>query len=98
MAARLARNSYGDTRATARVRAHGATINLRSSVFCEVREPVGLPLCGFYAAAFARLLARFDMAASAVVATCRGTGEGSCVLEVSLAHGLAHPMPADKVA
>jgi predicted hydrocarbon binding protein len=61
---------------------------VRASVFCSVRERVPHPLCGFYAAAFTRLLALFDIAARTEVVACRGTGEATCVLKVALADGL----------
>jgi predicted hydrocarbon binding protein len=57
-------------------------IDVRASVFCSVREPVGAPLCDFYAAAFTKLLAMFDVVARTEVIACRGTGEATCVLKV----------------
>ena len=45
------------------------------------------PLCGFYASAFTRLLALFNMQARAEVVACRGTGEATCVLKVALLRG-----------
>jgi hypothetical protein len=59
-------------------------VELRASVFCTVRERVSYPLCGFYCAAFARLLALFDVAASTEVLSCRAVGEQTCVLNVTL--------------
>ena len=44
-------------------------------------------LCGFYAAAFTRLVALFDIGARTEVVACRGTGEATCVLKVGLANG-----------
>ena len=64
-----------------------ARVDLRASVFCTVREKVPYPLCGFYAAAFTRLLALFDIGASTEVVACRATGESTCVLNVSLVTG-----------
>jgi len=58
-------------RASARHRQHRRA----ASVFCSVREPVPLALCGFYAAAFHRLLALFDIGARTEVVACRGTAE-----------------------
>ena len=46
-----------------RMRRGGATVDIRSSIFCGVREPAPAPLCGFYKAAFARVLARFALPA-----------------------------------
>jgi predicted hydrocarbon binding protein len=57
-------------------------------VFCSVREPVREPLCGFYAAAFTRLLALFDLPVRADVIECRGTGGQTCVLQISPTDGV----------
>jgi bacteriochlorophyll 4-vinyl reductase len=78
----LVRDTYQGSRAIARLRRGTANIDVRASVFCSVREPVRAPLCDFYAAAFTKLLAMFDVAARAEVIACRGTGEASCVLKV----------------
>jgi len=85
LARRLVRNSYRDSRALSRVRRGIASVDLRASIFCSVREPVERPLCGFYAAAFTKLLTLFDLHSHAQVVRCRGKGEPSCVLEFDLA-------------
>ena len=92
----LVRSSYQGSRAISRLRKGTARVDLRASVFCTVRERVPHPLCGFYAAAFTRLLALFDIAATTEVIACRGTGEATCVLSVSLTNGQpAEPAPAE---
>jgi bacteriochlorophyll 4-vinyl reductase len=87
LARRLVHSSYKGSRAISRLRRGTARVDLRASVFCTVRERVPHPLCGFYAAAFTRLLALFDIGARTKVVACRGTGEATCVLNVSLADG-----------
>ena len=84
MAGRLVRNSYRGSRAIARLRRGTASIDVRASIFCTVREPVPEPLCGFYAAAFTKLMAMFGIGAHTNVIACRGTGESSCVFSVAL--------------
>jgi predicted hydrocarbon binding protein len=93
MARRLVRSSCQSSRAISRLRRGTATIDLRASVFCTVREPVGQPLCGFYAAAFARLLSLFNISARADVLGCRATGQTTCVVKVELLRpaGGGHP-------
>jgi len=93
LARQLVRNSYTGSRAISRFRRGLASIDVRASVFCTVREPASQPLCGFYAAAFTRLMALFDIGAHAEVVACRGTGEPSCLVKVALATGL----PAEPV-
>jgi hypothetical protein len=58
-----------------------------------VREPVPSPLCGFYAAAFTRLMVLFDVGAQIEVVACRGTGKSSCVLNVALQNGQSAEAP-----
>ena len=87
LARQLVRNSYQGSRTIARVRAGTARIDVRASIFCSVREPVGHPLCGFYAAAFTRLLTLFNVRTRAEVLACRGTGEPACVVTMALSNG-----------
>ncbi len=87
LARSLVRSSYKGSRAILRLRRGTARVDVRASIFCSVRERVPHPLCGFYAAAFTRLLALFDIGASTEVIACRGTGEATCVLSVALADG-----------
>lgn len=85
LARQLVRSSYTGSRAVSRVRKGTARIDLRASIFCTVREPVDHPLCGFYAAAFNRLMTMFNLSTSAAVVACRGTGEQVCVVQMPLA-------------
>jgi len=96
LARQLVHSSYTGSRAIARLRKGTASFDLRASVFCQVREPVAHPLCGFYAAAFTRLLGLFDIGARTEVVTCRGTGETTCVLKMALANG--QPIERPEVA
>ena len=80
----LVRNSYRGSRAISRLRRGMASVDVRASIFCTVREPVPHPLCGFYASAFTRMMALFDVGARAEVVACRGTGEQKCVVKVAL--------------
>lgn len=85
----LVRSSYQGSRVIARVRRGMAKVDLRASIFCTVRERVPQPLCGFYAAAYSRLFALFNLQSHIAVVACRGTGEPSCVLSVALQNGHA---------
>jgi tetratricopeptide (TPR) repeat protein len=84
LARRVVRRSYAGSRAISRMRRGTASLDVRASIFCSVREPVAHPLCGFYAAALTRLMALFDLRAQTEVIACRGTGEPTCVLHVAL--------------
>lgn len=90
----LVRGSYAGSRAAGSLRRGVARIDLHASVFCAVREPVGFPLCGYYAAAYSRLLTLFELDAQATIVSCRGTGERGCVLAATLS-GAPSPTGAD---
>jgi predicted hydrocarbon binding protein len=84
LARQLVRSSYRSSRMSARVRRGAAEIDVRGSIFCSVREPVSQPLCRYYAAAFARMLALFEVPARIEVRSCRSTAGGGphCVLDL----------------
>src|SRR3989442_7563775 len=84
LARQLGRNSYTGSRAISRFRRGLASIDVRASVFCTVRQPASQPLRGFYAAALTRLLTLFNMHARAEDVPCRGTGEPTRLLQVAM--------------
>jgi hypothetical protein len=85
LADRLVQSSYRRGRLAFRVRKGTATLDLRNSVFCDVREPVGHALCRFYTAAFARLFKLFDVPVTIEVNSCRAAGAKICAMTVTLA-------------
>jgi hypothetical protein len=90
----LVRATYPGSRAIVRMKRGVATVDLRGSLFCEVRETTILPLCGFYAAAIARVLLHFGLRADARVTECRaGGGRKGCLLAV-VVRGAAADEPA----
>lgn len=81
----LVRATYPSSRAITKVKRGVVTVDLRGSLFCEVRETSVEPLCGFYAAAIARVLQLFDVSAEARVNECRASGaRRGCVVSVTL--------------
>jgi hypothetical protein len=88
----LVRKTYPGSRAIVKVRRGTASVDLRGSLFCEVREASLLPLCGFYAAATARVLHLCGIAADARVAECRASGaRKGCMMLVAVT-----PAPAEE--
>ena len=86
--------TYPGSRAVVRVRRDTASIDLRGSLFCEVREASVQPLCGFYSAAIARVLQHFAVPADARLETCRAAGGGQgCTMSV-----VVKPAQADEPA
>jgi len=79
----LVRDTYPGSRAIMRLRQGTASVDLRGSLFCEVREASALPLCGFYASAIRRVLQLFSVVAEAQVLECRASGaRRGCALTV----------------
>jgi bacteriochlorophyll 4-vinyl reductase len=87
LARQLVRETYHGSRAISKLRQGAASFDVRASIFCTVREPVMHPLCGFYAAAFTRLMTMFNVGARTEVLQCRGTGRPTCLLEVAILNG-----------
>ena len=92
----LVRDTYPGSRAIVRLRRGTASVDLRGSLFCEVREASMLPLCGFYASAIARVLQLFALRADARVNECRAGGaRKGCLLSVVVSGARAdEPAPA----
>ena len=86
----LVRATYPGSRAVTKIKNGVVTVDIRGSLFCEVREVSVEPLCGFYASAIARVLQLFDVSAEARVNECRASGaRRGCVVAVTLATGRA---------
>jgi hypothetical protein len=87
-ARRLVRLTYPGSRAVTRLRRGLVTVDLRGSLFCEVREASVLPLCGFYAAAIARILERYTLPTAVRVDACRAAGGGrGCLMSFAPGRG-----------
>jgi hypothetical protein len=81
----MIRSTYGGSRVIVRWRQGRAEVDIRGSIFCEVREPVPEPLCVFYVAAIARLMRLFHLDAEVTTDHCRATREApGCVMALSV--------------
>lgn len=81
----LVRDTYPGSRAIVRFRSTTASIDLRGSLFCEVREASPMPLCGYYATAITRVLQLLAVGAEGQVLECRAAGRGrGCSLAVTV--------------
>jgi len=78
----LVRTSYEGSKASWQLRRGTARVTVATSVFCAVRQRSAHPLCGYYAAAYGRLLAKFDLPVSVSLESCRAAGGSACVLSV----------------
>ena len=84
VARQMIRNTYKGSRAIVRWRHGEGAVDIRGSIFCGVRDRAEHPLCEFYAAALRRLLSLFSFDADIDITRCRATGEGQCLMTVSL--------------
>jgi hypothetical protein len=84
VARQMVRNTYRGSRAIVRWRKGTGQVDIRGSIFCEVRDKVELPLCEFYAAAIRRLLYLFSVDADVGIEQCRATGAGGCLMTVTV--------------
>ena len=93
----LVRSTYPGSRAIVHVDNGQCSLDLRGSLFCEVREPSALPLCGYYAAATDRIFEMFAVPARTTVTECRSLGSRrGCTLLVA-ADGRRGAAPAEEV-
>jgi len=82
MARRMVRRTYGGSRALITWRKGRGAVDIRGSIFCEVRDRVEHPLCEFYASGIRRLMYLFDLDADVGTEQCRATGAGQCIMSV----------------
>ncbi|HEV8316002.1 MAG TPA: hypothetical protein VGQ10_01250 [Vicinamibacterales bacterium] len=84
LARKMIRNTYKGSRAIVRWRKGEGAIDIRGSIFCEVRDRVEHPLCEFYASATRRLLYLFNLDADVGITQCRAAGAGQCLMSVNV--------------
>jgi bacteriochlorophyll 4-vinyl reductase len=84
IARRMVRQTYGGSRALVRWRNGRGSIDIRGSIFCEVRDSVEQPLCEFYASAIRRLMYLFNLPVEVGTDRCRATGATHCLMIVSV--------------
>ena len=82
LARAMVRSTYRGSRAIIRWRKGKGAVDLRGSIFCEVRDRVEAPLCEFYASALRRLLLLFSLDAEVGLEQCRATGAGQCLMVI----------------
>lgn len=78
----MIRNTYRGSRAIVRWRQGRGAVDIRGSIFCEVRDRSEQPLCEFYPSAIRRLMFLFSLDVEVGTKQCRATGAGQCVMTV----------------
>ena len=84
LARQMIRNTYSGSRAIVRWRQGRGAVDIRGSLFCEVRDRVEEPLCEFYASAIRRLMYLFSLDVEVGTEQCRATGGGQCLMTISV--------------
>jgi hypothetical protein len=79
----VVRSTYTESRVIVTTHRGARTVDIRGSIFCEVRQPVTAPLCGFYVAAIGQLLKGFALDVDVETTRCRATGQGPCVITIT---------------
>jgi bacteriochlorophyll 4-vinyl reductase len=82
IARQMVRNTYRGSRVIVRWKKGHASVDLRGSIFCEVRDKVPMPLCEFYASAIRRLMYLFNLEVDVGTEQCRATGAGQCMMTI----------------
>jgi hypothetical protein len=82
LARQMIRNTYGGSRAIVRWRQGRGAVDIRGSLFCEVRDRADEPLCEFYASAIRRLMYLFSLDVEVGTEQCRATGGGQCLMTI----------------
>jgi len=80
----MIRSTYRGSSGVVRWRKARGAVDIRGSLFCEVRDPVDHPLCEYYASAIRRAMRLFGVDADVATERCRATGAGQCAMVVSV--------------
>ena len=94
---KLVANTFRGSRAKVRVRRGVGILDIRASIFCEVREQAPVPLCGYYVAAVQRFLEHCGIDATVQTQQCRASGAPACTLAVTI-RGAREPLSAADIA
>jgi len=94
VASRVVRSICTASKASARVRRRAAQFNIKSSLFCDVREHQPAALCGFYRGVAVGALTAFDVPAQGRVERCHAVDGGACVISLDLSGLRAATDPA----
>jgi hypothetical protein len=78
----VARVAYPGSRVRFRIQRDRASLDVRGSIFCQVREPADGPLCGFYEGLTLRLLEANGIVADLTITRCRAAGGSGCHMEL----------------
>jgi hypothetical protein len=82
LAREIARAAYPGSKIVFRLHRGGGQVEVRGSVFCQVRERVDRPLCGFYEGVIVKLMEEIGVPAEVRLARCRASGGSTCQIQL----------------
>jgi hypothetical protein len=82
LAREIARAAYPGSRIGFRLTREGGQVDVRGSVFCQVRERVERPLCGFYEGVIVKLMELLAIPVDVHLARCRAAGGQTCQIQL----------------
>lgn len=82
VARRLVRSTFAGSHPSVHVKRGEGAIDIRHSIFCQVRERSERPLCDYYVSATRRLMQLFSLDVEVVASRCRAAGGTQCVVSV----------------
>ncbi len=85
LAREIARAAYPGSKIVFRLQKDGGQVEVRGSVFCQVREKVERPLCGFYEGVIVKLMELIDVQATVHLARCRAVAGTTCQIQMTTA-------------
>jgi bacteriochlorophyll 4-vinyl reductase len=84
LSGRLVKRTFRGSRAHTRLRRGIGTVEIRASIFCDVRATTDWPMCVFYAAVVERFLRHCEVDARVTVDQCRASGGAGCTMKVTI--------------
>lgn len=94
LAAGVVRVVFADSRVTTHVRGKAATVDVKDSLFCAVRERQSTALCQFYLAAIAEALERVGVPATGRLDRCHAIDGSTCRIALRLFTAAGEEGPA----
>ena len=81
---RIVKQTFRGSSASVRLRRGAGTMDIEGSIFCELREAAGWPMCVFYCAVVEQFVQHFDIEARVHVEGCKAAGGGRCTMIVTI--------------
>jgi hypothetical protein len=98
VAREVAKMAYQGNRISCRLHRDGGYVEVRGSVFCQVREPADRPLCGFYEGVVVQMMELLQIRGTVRLSKCRASGGTVCQMQLVWRPGEPPPKPEPPAA